>query len=996
MATKEEIDKLKKRIDVLEWELKSIKISINSLEGNPSTSIPSSETPKKSDSFYELPPRPSIREKIEAWLGGNLIGKSGFLAIILAFIWFLTYAFENYWINESGRIYISLLVGFVLWGGSFYFARKKYEKLPGTMLGTGISILFLGIFSAYKFYSLVSLEEVFFGLVLLSAASIGLAYIARSQVLYIFGMIGAFLNPILLSSGENSYKFLFSYLIIWNLVHLLISSRFYWRFSALFIPIFNLVLYQGWASSSLDKSSFTFPFLFLIVAFVALLTRELYLQLKLTERGHWTAHVAILVGVLGYGTEVFVLCGKYSKEFAPLFLLGFSLIPAAFLAFRSPNIPISKTTPFLSVGGLGSVFLLILALQSYAEGEWLHLGFVLAGGSLAVLGAGIRNERILLFGSLIWLSALFYLIFGLSGIETKGIFLFNTRFLVYAIASGVLFSTHYLLKDHPLPFFSKAYLVVSLFILIFGTFSEVYHYTSNRYYQNLGYSYVLALYSALFLIPGFIKNSHNLRKFGLILITILIIKFYIYDIWTLSLIVKIIAAFTLGIGLVITGIFFEKFKAKLFGGNNMTPILLILSLGTVCLFTEDLAARPFKDKGFKYYKTVQLPKKEISGEFGRIVLDSDILENAQYYDIRVVQGKVQIPFLQRSIKEENTAITGQEVPTIIQTEKMENGKRYILKFPKPPANTVFSSLVISAASTFEAEVNVTPLMSMDGDGFPSSGKVFFYETESDKEENRMIQFSKNGRFQYARVEVTGSDVSFQFPSVKYIPIYKTKISSIPVDISTIQSTDDTDILAKVYTIDTGKKIPFSQIRLDFEEEIFDRNIIINEYSSIEKSFSYPHSFQIKRTKENIKEPVTINLNFDIKDRWKLSIFYVDDKPLTLKSIEMLSSEQEIIFPLKPEVLASSEPIQIYYGNPYSLAPDFDPSWAYALESKSSSIQTFTISNQEKNANFAYDMMEPPVSTWIIRVFFFLGLGIFGFFGYRIYKQYGIEMEGRQD
>ncbi len=557
MSSKE-LKSIKQRLAKLEQELYEIHAILKKLETSEDKKYTQEEIqPVKVKRIFEF------KQSLENFFGTNLIAKAGFLAILLAFIWFLTYAFENYWINESGRIFLAILGGYFLWGLSFYFYKRNYEKLSPTMLGTGISVVFLGVFSAYRFYDFLTIQETFVGMFLLSGITILFSKLARSEVLYIFGILVVFLNPILLSTGENSYKFLFSYLTFWNFIHVWMGKTFYWRASAIFIPSLNILIYGIWAKENLHQSSFLIPFLFLVFSFVGILVREFYFQPQLTKQMSWTGPLAILLGCIGYGSLMNWTARHFYPQFAPNLILLLSLLPFLFLLY--PKEVQSKAEKMSGFGILGSAYLFVLATLSIWEGEWANLPFLIVSGGLVTLGAK-QNQKIFYYlGVILWFFTLISLVFNLSTTQTIGILFFNTRFLVYLLGIGILIFNFIQVKENSDFQLKNFFYIAPLFILIFASMVEMYHYVQNLSYRNLSYSYVLAFYSGVYLAHGFIKDSLETRKIGIILIGLLVVKFYLYDIWQMSLIVKIISGFSLGLGLVVVGIFYEKFKAKLLG-----------------------------------------------------------------------------------------------------------------------------------------------------------------------------------------------------------------------------------------------------------------------------------------------------------------------------------------------------------------------------------------------------------------------------------------------
>ena len=166
MADKESLDKLNQRIESLEKELSSIKTELSKLTPtNAPIQIakpdykPNIVQPKIT--VIQEEPKPSRSFDWEVLLGGNILGKLGLSAILLAFIWFIKFAFDNHWINESGRIFIGLGLGFLTVAMGLYYAKRKMRIVPESIIGTGISIIYLSLYGAYYYYDLINAKEAF-------------------------------------------------------------------------------------------------------------------------------------------------------------------------------------------------------------------------------------------------------------------------------------------------------------------------------------------------------------------------------------------------------------------------------------------------------------------------------------------------------------------------------------------------------------------------------------------------------------------------------------------------------------------------------------------------------------------------------------------------------------------------------------------------------------------------------------------------------------------
>ncbi|MDH5657345.1 MAG: DUF2339 domain-containing protein, partial [Spirochaetia bacterium] len=73
----------------------------------------------------------------------------------------------------------------------------------------------------------------------------------------------------------------------------------------------------------------------------------------------------------------------------------------------------------------------------------------------------------------------------------------------------------------------------------------------------------LAAFALVFFLTGFIRNNKDLRFGGIIFVFLIVLKLYLYDIWNMNLAVRIIALFTLGIGLVSLSFAYNKLKNKI-------------------------------------------------------------------------------------------------------------------------------------------------------------------------------------------------------------------------------------------------------------------------------------------------------------------------------------------------------------------------------------------------------------------------------------------------
>ncbi len=129
------------------------------------------------------------------WLvGGNWLARIGVIAVVFGMGFFLKLAFDNDWINETGRVALGIAGGLAMLGAGEYW-RSRYQAYAQALAGGGIALLYLSIFAAFAIFGLISLYPAVGLLLLISVASAVLAIRYESMAMAIIGIFGAFSAP---------------------------------------------------------------------------------------------------------------------------------------------------------------------------------------------------------------------------------------------------------------------------------------------------------------------------------------------------------------------------------------------------------------------------------------------------------------------------------------------------------------------------------------------------------------------------------------------------------------------------------------------------------------------------------------------------------------------------------------------------------------------------------------------------------------------------------
>lgn len=407
----------------------------------------------------------------------------------------------------------------------------------------------------------------------------------------------------------------------------------------------------------------------------------------------------------------------------------------------------------------------------------------------------------------------------------------------------------------------------------------------------------------------------------------------------------------------------------------------------IIFFTSITWSSPFREKSFKYRKKVSSIYQLTSNEFAKMILDEEILSNSYMDDIRLVWKNQLIPFVIRTVQKETKQGSGSKVPIVSNREVLQTKLLYTLRLPDLPQGTVYSSLEIDAPGNFEAEV------ALMGQIFPeevvprSFQKIYRLDESLETGIKKQIDFLKPDRYAFAKVEIQGPKLEYQFPRVNYIPVIYAKEISRKILLDAIESKNDEDKTSFVYYIPNPNKIPFSKLRVDFSEKIFNRHFTIYEFNPIDKEYIFFQDGNIERTKGN-KEPIEISFTRETRNPLKLEIHYADNPPLNLNLLELIYAQQELIFEVTEELLQNFDSLYLYYGNPYTTAPSFDSNSISSLQNETKKGVYISSEKQEPNPNFGYSLTEPPLSIWIMRILFYIGLVVFTFLGYKVLKKYG--------
>jgi uncharacterized membrane protein len=180
--------------------------------------------------------------KLYAWIGG--------VTLFLAVAYFVKYSFDKGWLPPEVRVAMGFLLGLGLVVGGVAVRRKEYTILSHTFCATGVLILYGVTFACRAVYHFA-----FFGpgptfalMVLVTATAFLLAVRLEAMVIAVLGMLGGFLTPILLSTGQDAPVGLFCYIALLDVGVIAVALHRRWNFLTPLAAGGTVVMQIGWAS----------------------------------------------------------------------------------------------------------------------------------------------------------------------------------------------------------------------------------------------------------------------------------------------------------------------------------------------------------------------------------------------------------------------------------------------------------------------------------------------------------------------------------------------------------------------------------------------------------------------------------------------------------------------------------------------------------------------------------------------------------------------------
>ena len=242
----------------------------------------------------EAVPPPAPRAKIvngerdlESLIGGSWFSWVGIIAVTFGVAFALKYAFDNEWVGPGARVGLGALAGLGLLGAGERLRRKGLRPYAYVISGGGILILYLSIYAAYNFYSLLGQTPAFLLMTLVTAGAVLLAVRHDALAVAALGLVGGFLTPVLVSTGRDNQVALFTYVALLDAGVLAVAYFKRWRTLDFLSFAATVVMTLGWAFRHYEESKLWTTLFFLALLFTLYSLLAVFHNVLPRRRSRW-------------------------------------------------------------------------------------------------------------------------------------------------------------------------------------------------------------------------------------------------------------------------------------------------------------------------------------------------------------------------------------------------------------------------------------------------------------------------------------------------------------------------------------------------------------------------------------------------------------------------------------------------------------------------------------------------------------------------------------
>lgn len=517
-----------------------------------------SAVPQFTPAAYTAPEEESF--DVIAWLQKDFFVKVGAFLLLLAFGWFVSYAFANNWVGEAGRIALGVIAGVIcMLIGVWRLSHSVHQAGIFTVLGAGVVVM--TVFTARMLYDLFTPTSALLVMFLAVAFVAFMAIKARSQGLAICGLLIGAAAPFLTNTPDPSVMGLFSYLAV------IVGGSLWvmWLLRSVALPLVALVIVTlyGLPFMSMGMNEDVLIALVWSFGFTALFFTCSLLSLSNRLESLIYSGQLVLAGGTGLYVTLWIAAAApevWQAALYSMWMVVFSF--GAFVLYQKTHDPF----PFYIYSGV-SLILLGAATAALLEGPLLTVAYIIEVLVLVMVASKLPVARgVAERASYLYILPIILSIEHLtarSWLETN--FLHEDFFVLLLLTFALGLSALVLWRTKRIDV-EMSESTPGILVAIAGLYTLVLVWlvTHSLLPDDGAVLVSLVLYTiggiALY-VQGVSGGSRFVKTIGAILIGFVVARLLLIDVWDMDLAGRIVTFFVVGVLLMSTA-FMRKFNQK--------------------------------------------------------------------------------------------------------------------------------------------------------------------------------------------------------------------------------------------------------------------------------------------------------------------------------------------------------------------------------------------------------------------------------------------------
>jgi len=445
--------RLRDQLDALAREVETLKLAASSQgpvaapEASPRDEQPAPPPPPSRDTAVPPPPPPpppvspppevaaaaaapatAVSGQFERNLTSRWLVWFGAVTMVLAGVFLVKYSIDQGWLSAGVRCVLGVIGGLALMVGGEWLRRQPLQRaiaavepnyVPPALAGAGVAVMYTSVYAAYGLYDLLAPLAAFLFLAGVSVLAFGLALL-HGPFIAVLGVVGGFLIPLLVSTGNQSALALFPFLLaLTGAAQWIVRYRAWWRIAWLTLAgtVLWPLLWYAVAWEPADAPILA-VYQLLVVGLFLFVRQDLgvpvrdngsllgWRHLSVPDQVAWVAAASVavltftLVRVDGYETlslialgvmaALYMFTGRRDARFDGLAVVALVITVALFALWHLPQVTDSAGRTLGVLGwqyDLGRGPIVPPTLIPYAITSLLFAGLFAAGGFVALWGA---------------------------------------------------------------------------------------------------------------------------------------------------------------------------------------------------------------------------------------------------------------------------------------------------------------------------------------------------------------------------------------------------------------------------------------------------------------------------------------------------------------------------------------------------------------------------------------------------------------------------------